>query len=189
MERAVVKIIARSDGHRRVLIERGEEGHFRFVEQARHEVPLDVPCKGDRERWASLRLSATICDTAASAAPLKDRNEPRVGSKDQRAAQLLRIDATQTGLQRRTARPAPSNRRGSAGSRRAVRRVDQPSMSTISNVTIRESGSKSEVGGLGVTISASGRSADCSQRSLPLYGSPSKYICVTMRFTRPVTSK
>ena len=67
MERAVVKIITRSDGHRRVLIERGEEGHFRFIEQARHEVPLDVPCNGDRERWASLRLSATICDTAAAA--------------------------------------------------------------------------------------------------------------------------
>jgi hypothetical protein len=70
-----------------------------------------------------------------------------------------------------------------------VREGDQPSMSTMSNVTIRESGSKSEVGGLGVTISASGRRADCSQRSLALYGSPSKYICVTMRFTRPVTSK
>lgn len=66
-ERAVVKIIARSDGHRRVLIERGEDGRFRFIEQARHEVPLGVSCKGDRERWASLRLYATICDTAASA--------------------------------------------------------------------------------------------------------------------------
>jgi hypothetical protein len=59
-ERAVVKIIARSDGHRRVLIERGEDGRFRFIEQARHEVPLGVSCKGDREGWASLRLYATF---------------------------------------------------------------------------------------------------------------------------------
>jgi hypothetical protein len=66
---------------------------------------------------------------------------------------------------------------------------DQPSISTMSNVTIRESGSKSGVGSCGLTISASGRVADCSQRSLALYGSPSKYICVTRRFKRPVTSK
>ena len=59
----------------------------------------------------------------------------------------------------------------------------------MSNVTIRESGSKSGVGSCGLTISASGRVADCSQRSLALYGSPSKYICVTRRFKRPVTSK
>ena len=49
----------------------------------------------------------------------------------------------------------------------------------MSNVTIRESGSKSGVGDCGLTISASGRVAHCSQRSLALYGSPSKYVCVT----------
>jgi hypothetical protein len=41
---------------------------------------------------------------------------------------------------------------------------DQPSINTMSNVTIRESGSKLGVGSCGLTISASGRVADCSQR-------------------------
>ena len=64
---SIVKIIARPDGCRRVLIERGEDGLFRFIEQARHDIPLEIPFDGDRERWASLGPYGTICDTAASA--------------------------------------------------------------------------------------------------------------------------
>jgi hypothetical protein len=60
MAHSIVKIIARSDGRRRVLIERVEDGLFRFIEQARHDIPLEIPFDGDRERWASLGPYGTI---------------------------------------------------------------------------------------------------------------------------------
>jgi hypothetical protein len=67
MSRSIIKVITRADGRRRVLIEQGEDGLFRFVEEVRHDIPSDIPFEGDRERWGMLPHSVAICDTAASA--------------------------------------------------------------------------------------------------------------------------
>jgi hypothetical protein len=67
MSTTIVKIIARADGLRRVLIEKGSDGLFRFSEQARRDIPLEMPFDGDRQRWAPLGRNGTICETATLA--------------------------------------------------------------------------------------------------------------------------
>ena len=67
MQNQTVTIIPRNDGRRRVIIEERPDGLFQFVEQSRHDLPLQVPCEGPRERWATLSSYGTICDSAITA--------------------------------------------------------------------------------------------------------------------------
>jgi len=67
MARRSARKIYRSDGQRRIVITEAEDGLFRFIEQARRDIPPDVSFSGDRQRWGSLGQPGTICDAAEQA--------------------------------------------------------------------------------------------------------------------------
>jgi hypothetical protein len=52
MARRSARIIYRYDGRRRIVITEAEDGLFRFIEQARRDIPHDVSFSGDRQGLA-----------------------------------------------------------------------------------------------------------------------------------------